>query len=115
MKKIFLPILFFCLLAIIFMPFFANAAIVECQNDCTMQNLLGLFDKILSFIVNTLAVPLGGISITIGAILMMISAGNPNIMGLGKKIFWSAVIGLFLALGTQAIVDFILNAVGYKK
>ena len=44
---------------------------------------------------------------------MMISAGNPNLMSLGKKIFYSAVIGLVLVYGSYVIIKFILDAVGY--
>ena len=119
MKKIFLPIIVLCLLLAIFIPISSRAAIVNCGNSsdgsdsCTLANFFTMLGTIYSFIVNNIAAPLATIAITVGAILIMVSAGNPNTMGNGKKVFWAGVIGLFLALGSKAIINFILSAIGY--
>ena len=126
MKKIILSIILFCLLLIIFVPFLASAAcgdgsgIVNCgcaadgSDACNIDDVFTMLGKIYSFLVLQIATPLAIIAVSIGGILMLISAGNPNLLGLGKKIFYSAVIGLVLALGSYMIINFILDAIGAK-
>lgn len=115
MKKIFLPIIFLCLISIIFSPLLVKAQIVSCDGpDCTLDKLGETIYNIYSFLVNDIAGPLAILALTIGAIMMMISAGNPNLFSTGKKIFWSAVIGLVLVYGSLAIINFLLDAVGYQ-
>ena len=113
-KKIFITVTLACLLSIIFIPILAKAALVNCQgSDCTLDMLTQVGTQIYSLIVNDIAAPLGTLAILIGAVLMMTSAGNPSMMGLGKKVFWIAVIGLTLALGTKVIINTIISATGY--
>jgi hypothetical protein len=114
-KKIFLPIILLYLLSIIFVPLLAKAAIVTCDGpNCTIDKFFEMLGNIYSFIVQ-IATPLAVIALTVGGILMMISAGNPNLMSIGKKVFWSAVIGLALVLATKAIINFILSAMGSSQ
>ena len=117
MKKILSPILF-CLLSIILIPFIANAALVTCGNSggaqCTIGDFFTMLGKIYDFIVKDIATPLAIIAITIGGIMMMISAGNPNLMATGKKIFWSAVIGLALVFCSWLIINTVLTMIGAK-
>jgi len=118
MKKIFLPIILFSLLAVIVAPLIASAAIVTCGNTaetpCTLQDFLGMFDKIYNFIVIDLATPLAVIAVIVGGVFIMASAGNPNAMATGKKILWSGIIGIALAWGSYAIIKLVLSAIGYK-
>lgn len=115
MKKSLL--LFF--LVLVFVPIIALAqeGIVTCGNGatgCTIEDFFGMLGRIYNFIVKQIAAPLAIIAITVGGILMLISAGNPNLMSLGKKIFYVAIIGLVLVLCSWLIIDFILGALGYK-
>ena len=113
MKKIILPILLFCLLLIILIPISAGAAIVTCNGpNCKIEDFFDMLGKIYDFIVKTIATPLAIIAVSVGGILMLISAGNPEMFGLGKKVLWSAIIGLVLAYGSWIIIDFILKAIG---
>jgi len=128
MKKIFLPIFLFCLLSIIFIPVLVNAdglcddtidnGIVPCGNTvacpCTIGHFFVMLARIYKFIVYQIATPLAIIAITIGGILMMISAGNPNLMSTGKKVLYSAIIGLVLVFCSYLIIKFILTAIGYQ-
>jgi len=123
-NKIFLPIILFCLLSIILIsiPGFGSVIkadqIVPCgnpsQSACTLSDFLTMIGNVYHFIVFTLATPLATVAVLIGAILMMISAGNPNLMSIGKKVFWSAVIGIALVYCSYLIIQFILTAIGYK-
>ena len=112
-KKIFLPIITVCLLTLIFIPFFVKADIVNCQglSDCTIDKLLAMPIQVYDVIL-TIVTPLATLGVIIGAILIMTSAGNPNLMSKGKTIFWAAVIGLTLALGSKVIINFILQTFG---
>jgi len=114
MKKYFLPIILFCLLSVIFIPAFAHAdGIVTCQgpSDCNFDAFKGMLKDIYGFIIG-IAAPLAILAITAGAILMMVSAGNPSIMSIGKKVFWSAVIGLILVYASQEIINLVINSMG---
>ena len=121
-KKIFLPITLLFLLSIILVPLVISAqdAIVPqtCgnagQDPCGITDFFTMLVNIYTFIVKWIATPLATIALIIGGILMMISAGNPNLMGTGKKIFWSAIIGLVLVFCSWLIIDFILGAIGYN-
>ncbi len=112
MKKAFSVIFLICLLTIILFPFFVKAAepLVPCTNNCGISDFFTMLDRIYSFIVIDIAGPLAVISLIIGGICMLVSAGNPGLMGLGKKIIYAAIIGLVLALGSYAIINFILAA-----
>ena len=118
MKKIFLPIILFCLLTIIFAPLVARAAegLVQCQgpSDCDLTAFGKMLEGIYKLIIQV-ATPLGILAVTIGGILIMVSAGNPNLMGIGKKVFWSGIIGLFLVFASKAIINFILSAIGASQ
>ena len=117
MKKTYLSIVIFCLLAIIFIPISANAdGIVPCGNgttQCTISDFFTMLVNIYNFIVLQIATPLAVIAIVIGAILMMISAGNPDLMGKGKKILYAAIIGLVLVFCSWLIINFIMTTLGY--
>ena len=137
MKKIFLSILLFCLLSTIFIPVLTKAGddpacmangnygIVRCgcgtpvmsngvcTNCCDILDIFATLARIYDFIVKMIATPLAIIALTIGAIFMMVSAGNPNLMGTGKKILYAAIIGLALVWCSWLIIDFILKALGY--
>jgi len=89
-----------------------SGGIVTCKGpaDCDLTMFFAMLAQIYDKIIE-IATPLAIIAVIIGAILMMISAGNPNLMGLGKKIFWSAIIGLVLVFCSYLIIDTIIKAV----
>ena len=62
-----------------------------------------------------IATPLAVIALIVGGIFIMISAGNPNLLGNGKKILYAAIIGLALVWGSWLIIDFILHTIGYDQ
>jgi len=111
-KKIFL---FIVLLSIILLPATIEAqGLVPCNGpDCTINSFFTLLGNIYHFIVIQIATPLAIIALIVGGIMLMLSAGNPNLAGLGKKILYSAIIGLALVFCSWLIIDFILKAIGY--
>ncbi|MCX6722400.1 MAG: Ig-like domain-containing protein [Candidatus Staskawiczbacteria bacterium] len=85
----------------------------ECP--CTICTLFQLITNIYSFVVWDIATPLAVLALLIGGILIMVSAGNANTLGTGKKILFAAVIGLVLVFCSYLIIDFVLHAIGYTK
>lgn len=116
MKKSFLLIV---LLSLLFAPVTIYAAgLVPCGNPgepaCTIGHFFEMLARIYNFIVWNIAAPLAIIGITVGAIFMLISAGNPDLFNRGKEIIKWAVIGLFLVFASWVIINTILTALGYK-
>ncbi|MFA6190451.1 MAG: pilin [Candidatus Staskawiczbacteria bacterium] len=118
-KKILLSVIILSLALTPLLAMAVDEGLVKCGNDvnnpCDLDDFMTILDDIYTFIVYTIAAPLAVIAIIIGGVLMMTSAGNPNMMSLGKKVFWSAIIGLVLAFGAKAIINFVLEVVGYNK
>ena len=122
MKNYLLIFCFLSLLLIFLFPCISFAAgnpnagqpLVPCNGpNCTISSFFIMLDRIYTFIVWDIAGPLAIIALTIGGIMMMISAGNPGLMGTGKNIFWTAVIGLVLVFCSWLIIDFVLKAIGF--
>jgi hypothetical protein len=131
MNKLFLGISLICLLLAFSVPFFANAdGLVpctgkvtctgtgtdkKCTNDCTWDSLKAMAQGILNFIMWKIATPLAILALTVGGIILLTSAGNPGRATLGRQIIIGAIIGLFLALCSTLIVNFVLKAIGSNQ
>ena len=84
------------------------------QEDCSIKYFFTMLALIFDFTVKWVATPLAILMLTIGGIMIMISAGNPNLAGTGKKILWVSIIGLALVFCSWLIVNFILcTTLGY--
>jgi len=120
MKKIFLVIILFLLLSpgIIKATPCPNSqnAIVQCGYNsscpCDFGDLLNMIPVVVNDILYWLVLPGAALFLTIGGIMLLISGGNPNLAGLGKKILLATVIGLVLAFGAWVIVNFVLTTIG---
>jgi len=115
MKKILL-LAFFSVLFLL--PFVILAqGLVPCGNPgqpaCTIEHFFVMLSNIYEFIVLYLATPLAVIALTIGGIMMLISGGSPNLMGMGKKTVILSIIGLVLAFGSLLIIKTLLSAMGF--
>ena len=115
MKKTSLTGILFLLLFLA--PVLTSAqGLVPCNGpDCTINDFFIMLARIFDFIVKFIATPLAILMLTIGGVMILISAGNPNLAGMGKKILWVSVIGLVLVFCSWLIVNFILGALGYTK
>ena len=69
--------------------------------------------NIYEFIVKYIVTALATTMIVVGAVFLMISAGNPNLAGIGRKMIYSAIIGLVLVYGSWIIIDTLLKILGY--
>ncbi len=118
-KKIILSIAVLFLLLAMLAPTLIGAeekkGIVPCDGaNCTLDMLGTMGGNIYNFIVKDIATPLAVLAIIIGGILILISAGNPNLLGIGKKVLYSAIIGLVLVWCSYLIINFILTTIGAK-
>jgi len=91
--------------------------LVHCGQDascpCEIGDFFAMLARIYNFLVWNIAGPLAILAITIGAVVLMTSAGNPAQAGTGKKILWAAIIGLVLVFLSWLIINTILEAIGY--
>ena len=101
----------------------AQAPFVRCGNGdptkpgyhaCDICDFFATLIYIYNFLVLSIATPLAIVGVTIGGVFILISAGNPNLMGSGKKILYSAIIGLFLVFASWVIINTILSTIGYQ-
>lgn len=133
MKKIYLVILSLLLFVVFIFPQFTIAAydpakgLVPCGHGtptyatdgsctancpCTINDFFKMLADLYEFVVWYIASPLAILMITIGGVLMLVSAGNPNLFGLGKKTVYAAIIGIILVFGALLIINSILGLMG---
>ena len=112
MKKILL--VYFLLILII--PTITLAALVDCGNEgqplCTFSSFIGIIQKIINLIIFDIVPAASVLFLIIGGIILMISGGKPELKSLGKKTLVSTIIGMALAYGAWAIINFILTTLG---
>ena|SRR3989344_5072509 len=117
MKKIFL--VFSILLFFFVVPQLAVAAgLVPCGDDatnmCKLADLGVLALGFYRFIVYTIALPLAGLFIVLGGILLLVSAGNPGLAGTAKNMLKFSAIGIVLVFGAYLIIDIVLRTIGFQ-
>lgn len=136
MKKILLTFFIFFLFFLLFFSSYVSAVcssdpttqpidesvggtkgLVPCGNVqcCRLWHVFILLNNVYTFVWKFLVAPLAVLMLTIGGVLILISAGNPNLAGLGKRIIWVSIIGLALVFCSWLIISFILGAMGYKE
>jgi len=124
MKKIFWVFFTVLLLPLILMPGLAQASqcagatgLVPCGLNatcpCEIQDFFVMLVRIFDFAIKFIVTPLAVLMLTIGGVLILISAGNQGLFTLGKNTLWTAIIGIALAFGAWVIINFILGALGY--
>lgn len=124
MKKLFL---IFFLLLLVSIPILANAdsltPLVQCgdrmlpngtiANPCKITDFFQMLVRIYKFMVYIIALPLAGILIVIGGILMIISGGNPGRFEQGRNMVKITIIALCIILGSWLIINSVFMAIGY--
>jgi hypothetical protein len=97
----------------------STTGLVRCGNvetcPCCFEDIMATINQVISFIVWDIATPAAILFFIIGGILILVSAGNANLLSLGKQILLSTVIGLVLIFCAWLIVSFILTGLGYQK
>ena len=103
-------------LAILFLltPISASAAIVNCNPFCGLSDVCPTILNIINFIKNDIVVALAILFLSIGGIILLVSGGNPELKGLGKKIIITTIIGMALTFAAGTIISEILKMLGSK-
>jgi hypothetical protein len=91
--------------------------LVPCGNVqcCRIGHFFILLNNIYTFAWKYIATPLAILMLAIGGVMILISAGNPQLASKGKELIKWAIIGLVLVFGAWVIINFILTALGYKN
>lgn len=130
MKK--LPSIVFTSLAILcmtvlvasFMPQVAHASVcpgyqdslVQCGQEascrCEITDFFQMLVRVYRFGVIYIAFPLLALTVVIGGVMLVISAGSPGLAQQGKNIIKYSVIGVALVLGSYLIIDILLRVLG---
>ena len=96
-----------------------DTSLVPCGQDptcpCEISDFFEMILRVYNFLVWVIALPLAGLLIVVGGILLLVSGGNPGRIETSKKMLWGAAIGVFLIFGSWVIIDFILKAIGYTS
>ncbi len=87
----------------------APAGTNPCTNLC---DLINTFINIVYFILSIAIFIITPVSFIVGAIMIMISGANPEMLGQGKKILLGTVIGLIIVLCSYLIVATFIKVIG---
>lgn len=112
MKKI-KPFVFLSVIAAI-TPLIAFAAVgvtyplVPCKDNCSVACFYVMIDRIISFLLYAIAMPLSATALMVAGI-MLVAGGSEKAITTGKEILKYTLIGLFIAFGAWLIIDLILG------
>jgi hypothetical protein len=83
-------------------------------HSCGFKDIMTLINKLITFILVYMAVPIAAIMFFYAGFKMVTSGGNPESRGTAKNVFTNAVIGLVIAAGAWLIVKTLLVILGYN-
>ncbi len=83
-------------------------------NPCSFKDALTLINRLITFILVSLAIPIAGVMFFYAGFLMVTSGGSSESKGKAKNIFTSAVYGLVIAAGAWLIIRTVLSILGYN-
>ncbi len=94
----------------------SETGLVKCgtSRDCTICDIFILIRDIFNFALGLLA-SLAVLSIVIGGVYILTSAGNPGGVSTGYGIITNAVIGLLLVMASFLLFSFLLVGLGFQE
>jgi len=95
------------------LPHGPNNCSVVLSCPCQLNHVFFLALNVYKFVIWTMALPLTGLLIMIGGILLIVGSGYPKFYDMGKRIAWGAVWGLAFMLSSWIIIGLVLMAIGY--
>lgn len=103
--------------------FTEGTSLVPCGNDvdangkitnpCDFNYILMMINKIVTFILVYLAVPIAAIMFVYAGYLLLFSGGESSKMTQAKGIFVNVAIGLVVVAGAWLVVKLVLSTLGY--
>jgi hypothetical protein len=85
----------------------------EITNPCGFKDLINMINKVISFILFKLALPIAAIMFAYAGFLLVFSGGASEKRSKAKSIFLNVVIGLVLVAAAWLIIRTILSIVGF--
>ncbi len=94
----------------------AETGLVKCgvSRDCTICDIFILIRDVFNFALGLLA-SLAVLSVVIGGVYILTSAGNPGAVSTGYGIITNAVIGLLLVMASFLLFSFLLVGLGFQE
>lgn len=91
--------------------------VVNCSGitDCTWDKLVGaggLIHNIIYFLLFGLAMPVAVIALVVAGVMLVTKPAVPESRTRAKKIIWSVIFGLILALAAYLIIQTIITGLG---
>lgn len=86
-----------------------TGAIVECVENCGYRELISLVQRIIDFLIFTIAMPLGAIIFMWAGFKYLTSGGDTGKLKEAKGMFFAVFVGLAIALAAWLIVNTLLN------
>ena len=112
-------ILFFLVLLFFALPLysvFAQGGLVPCggegQAPCGLCHIFVLFDNIIDFVLWKFVPPLAVLMLVIGGAMLFFSGGDPGLLGRGKSVMTSVVMGLVFVYSAWLIITLFFTWIG---
>ena len=110
-KNVALSIISTLTLVVLLGPVVVQAQLVPCNGpDCGFDDLILLAQRIINFLIFSVAAPLAAISFAVAGFLYMTAKGNEAQHSKAKSIFVYVFIGFVIALSAWLIVNFIVTS-----
>lgn len=90
-------------------PVLTTSGVVVCTENCGFNELIMQIQKIISFLLFDMAIPLAAIIFTYAGFKFMTSGANPGDRAKAKGMFMNVLIGLAIALAAWLIINTILT------
>lgn len=95
--------------------FAQEGGLVPCDGpECGFEDLITLVNKVIDFLLFTLAMPLAAILFAYGGFLFLTSGGSEDKITKAKQIFKNVLFGFVIALSAWLIVKAIFFGLGFK-
>lgn len=85
------------------------------QNDCGFDDLMGLINKVINFLLFVIATPLVAIGLCYAGFLYISSGGSSEKVGQAKSILINLVVGYIVALIAWVVVKTIMVSLGFDS
>lgn len=89
-----------------------TSGLVVCTKNCDFNDLMNLINRVIRFILFSLAIPISAIMFAYAGFLL-VTAGGGEAKTRAKSIFSNTVMGLIFAAGAWLIIRTILSVLGY--
>ena len=103
------------MIAFLFLPFLSFAqGLVPCgtsttKPSCNICDFWILIINVTNFLIWNIAIPLAGLMIVVGGIMIMIGSASESRVAVGKKILTNAIIGVIIVFVAWLFVDTIIK------